>query len=134
MSASPDLIDANPDGKLVLVVDDEFDVLSAYTMLFEFRGFRVRTAGNGVEALAAAARARPDVIVSDLMMPLMDGAELCLRCRADPALRDIPFILTSAGIPRKDLAIPCDSFFKKPIRFETLLAEIEQLVAARGQR
>jgi CheY-like chemotaxis protein len=133
MSAPPDIIDANPDGQLVLVVDDEFDVLSAYTMLFEFHGFRVRTAGNGVEALAAAARETPDVIVSDLMMPLMDGAELCLRCRADPVLRDIPIILTSAGIPRKDLAIPCDTFFKKPIRFETLLAEIELLLAARGQ-
>ncbi len=45
-----------------------------------------------------------------------------------------PFILTSAGIPRKDLAIPCDVFLKKPIRFEALLAEIDQLTAARGQR
>ena len=133
MSAPPDLIDANPDGKLVLVVDDEFDVLSAYTMLFEFRGFRVRTAGNGAEALAAAARETPDIIVSDLMMPVMDGAELCLRCRADPALRDIPFILTSAGIPRKDQVIPCDSFFKKPIRFEALAEEIDRLIAARAQ-
>jgi len=134
MSSDPDIIDANPDGKLVLVVDDEFDVLSAYTMLFEFHGYRVRTAGNGVEALAAAARELPDVIVSDLMMPLMDGAELCLRCRADPALREVPVILTSAGIPRKDLAIPCDVFLKKPIRFEALLAEIQQLIAARGGR
>jgi CheY-like chemotaxis protein len=132
MSAPPDIIDTNPDGKLVLVVDDEFDVLSAYTMLFEFHGFRVRTAGNGAEALAAAARERPDVIVSDLMMPVMDGAELCLRCRADPALRDVPFILTSAGIPRKDLVIPCDTFFKKPIRFEALVEEIGKLTAARA--
>ena len=134
MSTSPDLIDINPDGKLVLVVDDEFDVLSAYTMLFEFRGFRVRTAANGAEALAAAALDTPDVIVSDLMMPVMDGAELCLQCRDDPTLRDVPFILTSAGIPRKDLVIPCDSFLKKPIRFDVLLQEIEQLLAARGQQ
>jgi CheY-like chemotaxis protein len=134
MNTSPDIIDINPDGKLVLVVDDEFDVLSAYTMLFEFRGFRVRTAANGAEALAAAARDTPDVIVSDLMMPVMDGAELCLQCRADPALREVPFILTSAGIPRKDLAIPCDIFLKKPIRFEVLVQEIDQLIASRGQQ
>lgn len=133
MSAPPDIIDANPDGKLVLVVDDEFDVLSAYTMLFEFRGFRVRTAGNGAEALAAIALERPDIVVSDLMMPVMDGTQLCLRLRADPALRDIPFILASAGIPRKDIAVPYDTFFKKPIRFEVLLEEIDKLIAARGQ-
>ncbi|MFS2004208.1 response regulator [Duganella sp. CT11-25] len=134
MSVPPAIIDANPDGKLVLVVDDEFDVLSAYTMLFEFRGFRVRTAGNGAEALAAAALDTPDIVVSDLMMPVMDGAQLCLRWRADPALREIPFILASAGIPRKDLAVPYDSFFKKPIRFEVLLEEINKLIAARGRR
>jgi CheY-like chemotaxis protein len=134
MSTSPDIIDANPDGKLVLVVDDEFDVLSAYTMLFEFRGFRVRTAGNGAEALAAAARETPDIVVSDLMMPVMDGAQLCLRWRADPALREIPFILASAGIPRHDLVVPCDTFFRKPIRFDVLLDEINKLIAARDRR
>ncbi len=132
MSVPPEIIDANPDGKLVLVVDDEFDVLSAYTMLFEYHGFRVRTAGNGAEALAAAALERPDIVVSDLMMPVMDGAELCGRWRADAALRDIPFILASAGIPRKDVVIPCDTFFKKPVRFEVLLEEISKLIAARG--
>lgn len=47
MSDFPATPDAHPDGKLILVVDDEFDVLSAYTMLFEYRGYRVRTAGNG---------------------------------------------------------------------------------------
>jgi CheY-like chemotaxis protein len=134
MSAPPDIIDINPHGKLVLVVDDEFDVLSAYTMLFEYRGFRVRTASNGVEALAAAARERPDIVVSDLMMPVMDGAQLCLKWRADPALSAIPFILASAGIPRKDLVVAYDTFFKKPIRFEVLLEEINRLIAARGQR
>ena len=134
MSTPSDIIDANPDGKLVLVVDDEFDVLSAYTMLFEYRGFRVRTAGNGAEALAVAARERPDIVLSDMMMPVMDGAELCMRWRTDPALRDIPFILASAGILRQDLVVPYDTFFKKPIRFDVLLEEINKLIAARGQR
>lgn len=132
MSDFPAIMDANPDGKLILVVDDEFDVLSAYTMLFEYRGYRVRTAGNGAEALELAARERPDVVVSDYMMPVMDGAELCLQWRADPALRAIPFILASAGIPRKDEVIPYDTFFRKPIRFEVLLDEIARLIAGTG--
>jgi CheY-like chemotaxis protein len=131
MNDVPAIMDANPDGKLILVVDDEFDVLSAYTMLFEYRGFRVRTAANGVQALELAARERPDIVVSDYMMPVLDGGQLCLQWRADPALRDIPFILASAGIPRKDLVLPYDTFFRKPVRFEVLLDEINRLIAAR---
>lgn len=132
MSDHRAIMDSNPDGKLILVVDDEFDVLSAYTMLFEFRGFRVRTAANGADALAVAQRERPDVVLSDYMMPVMNGADLCVAWRADPALHAIPFILTSAGILPKDLRPPCDSFFRKPVSFDTLLDEINRLIARRG--
>lgn len=120
--------DSNPDGKLILVVDDEFDLLSAYTMLFELKGFRVRTAGNGIEALAAARRERPDLVLSDFMMPVMNGGELCLAWRADPALRDIPFILSSAGIIPGAVQPVYDSFFRKPVSFDVLLAEIGKLL------
>lgn len=129
MSDLPLLADAHPDGKLILVVDDEFDVLSAYTMLFEYRGYRVRTAGNGEEALAAAALERPDIVISDYMMPIMDGAQLCLLWRSDPDLRNVPFILASAGLLRRDEVLPYDAFFRKPVQFETLLAEIARLLA-----
>jgi CheY-like chemotaxis protein len=123
-------MDSAPDGKLILVVDDEFDVLSAYTMLFEFSGFRVITAGNGAEALAAARRQRPDIVVSDYMMPVMNGADMCVAWRADPALSAIPIIMTSAGIlPRSPLP-PYDSFYRKPVPFDVLLAEIRRLIAA----
>jgi CheY-like chemotaxis protein len=128
MSDHPALMDSNPDGKLILVVDDEFDVLSAYTMLFEFRGFRVRTAGNGAEALAAARRERPDIVVSDYMMPIMNGADLCAAWRAEPALAAIPFILTSAGILPRALHVPYDLFYRKPVAFDTLLDAIQQLI------
>ena len=132
MSDHPALMESNPDGKIILVVDDEFDVLSAYTMLFEFRGFRVRTAANGAEALALARRERPDIVVSDYMMPVMNGADLCVAWRDDPALRGIPFILASAGILPRDLLPPYDMFFRKPVPFDTLLAAINQLIASRG--
>jgi CheY-like chemotaxis protein len=132
MSDHPATTDSNPDGKLILVVDDEFDVLSAYTVLFEYRGFRVRTATNGVEALAAARRERPDIVVSDYMMPVMNGAALCTAWRADPALCEIPFILASAGILPKDLQPACDRFFRKPVPFDTLMTEIQQLIVREG--
>lgn len=126
-------MDGAPDGKLILVVDDEFDVLSAYTMLFEFSGFRVLTASNGAEALAAARRQRPDIVVSDYMMPVMNGADLCVAWRADPALSAIPIIMTSAGIlPRTPLP-PYDSFYRKPVAFDVLLAEIRRLIAAASE-
>lgn len=133
MSDFPAYPDAHPDGKLILVVDDEFDVLSAYTMLFEYRGYRVRTAGNGEEALAVAASERPDIVVSDYMMPVMDGAQLCLLWRSDPDLRQVPFILCSAGLLRRDEVLPYDTFFRKPVPFEALVAEIARLIAAREQ-
>jgi len=133
MSDFPAYPDAHPDGKLILVVDDEFDVLSAYTMLFEYRGYRVRTAGNGEEALAVAAIERPDIVISDYMMPVMDGAELCLMWRSDPDLRQVPFILASAGLLRRDEVLPYDTFFRKPVPFEALVAEIARLIAAREQ-
>lgn len=131
MSDFPATPDAHPDGKLILVVDDEFDVLSAYAMLFEYRGYRVRTAGNGEEALAKAALERPDIVISDYMMPVMDGAQLCLLWRADPDLRHIPFILASAGLLRRDEVLPYDTFFRKPVPFEALVTEIARLIAAR---
>lgn len=130
MSDFPAHPDAHPDGKLILVVDDEFDVLSAYTMLFEYRGYRVRTAGNGEEALAVAASERPDIVISDYMMPVMDGAQLCLLWRSDPDLRQVPFILCSAGLLRRDEVLPYDTFFRKPVPFEALVAEIARLIAA----
>jgi len=133
MSDFPAYPDAHPDGKLILVVDDEFDVLSAYTMLFEYRGYRVRTAGNGEEALAVAAIERPDIVISDYMMPVMNGAQLCLMWRSDPDLRQVPFILASAGLLRRDEVLPYDTFFRKPVPFEALVAEIARLIAAREQ-
>ena len=133
MSDFPAYPDAHPDGKLILVVDDEFDVLSAYTMLFEYRGYRVRTAGNGEEALAMAALERPAIVISDYMMPVMDGAQLCLLWRSDPDLRQVPFILCSAGLLRRDEVLPYDTFFRKPVPFELLLAEIARLIAEHDQ-
>lgn len=130
MSDFPAHPDAHPDGKLILVVDDEFDVLSAYAMLFEYRGYRVRTAGNGEEALAMAALERPDIVISDYMMPVMDGAQLCLLWRSDPDLRQVPFILCSAGLLRRDEVLPYDTFFRKPVPFEALVTEIARLIAA----
>jgi CheY-like chemotaxis protein len=79
----------------VLLVDDEMDLLELYTDVLEVMGYQVIHAHDGLEALALAHRQRPDLIVTDWMMPRMDGVELCQHVLQDPELKDIPIILHS---------------------------------------
>ncbi len=118
-----------PDAKTILVVDDEFDIVTVYTMLFSYYGYRVLSAANGRDALAAIALQPPDLIVSDYMMPQMDGVALCRALRQDEVLRHIPFILLSAAFPQDLSQLPCDAFLKKPVQFELLYAQVERLLA-----
>jgi PAS domain S-box-containing protein len=86
--------------RLLLLVDDDPVQCKLHRLQLEERGFRVSTASDGQEALAQARRNVPDAIVSDHLMPDMDGFELCLAIRADPVLAHVPFVLASAsGVP-----------------------------------
>lgn len=79
----------------VLLVDDEMDLLELYTDVLEVMGYQVIHAHDGLEALALAHQHRPDLIVTDWMMPRMDGVELCQHVLQDPELKAIPLILHS---------------------------------------
>jgi len=128
-----DLADrVSPDAKTILLVDDEFDIVTVYTMLFAYHGYRTVGASSGREALAAIEREAPDLIVSDYMMPMMNGLDLCWAVRRDPALREIPFILLSAALPENAGELPCDALLKKPVLFEQLIAEVGRLLDVRG--
>lgn len=83
-------------GALVLIVDDSPDARAMYGAFLRFSGFRVVTANNGVEALAAAHAEWPAIIVMDLAMPQMDGWEAIRHLRADPMTADIPIVALSA--------------------------------------
>ncbi|MFP2932147.1 PleD family two-component system response regulator [Pyxidicoccus sp. 3LG] len=80
----------------VLLVDDEPSLLDLYTLVLEDMGYVVATAADGEQALQMAPRLRPDLIITDLMMPRMNGLELCLCLREDPRLREIPVIIHSS--------------------------------------
>lgn len=122
-------IQPSPRRYAVLIVDDEIDITSTFSMLFEVHGFSVRTASNGIEALAALAESLPDLIVSDCMMPLMDGLELCRRVRADAAMAGIPIILMSGAPDRHDLtSVTYDAFLKKPFLFSRLMTAVRKLL------
>jgi len=79
----------------ILLVDDEADLLELYTDVLEVMGYEVIQAHDGQEALEMARRQRPDLLVTDWMMPHLDGVELCQRLLRDPKLAGLPIILHS---------------------------------------
>lgn len=106
---------------VVLVVDDEPSLRDLVQFSLEGAGYRVVTAPDGAAALALLAASRPDVIVSDVMMPVLDGRALCRAVKADPALAAIPVILTSAAGAAAVRDAPCDFFIPKPFDIAALL-------------
>lgn len=82
-------------GQRILVVDDESQQLKLMRIHFTQLGFDVDVASSGAEALSAARACRPDAIVSDTLLPIMDGFQLCAEVRRDPALAQVPFVLLS---------------------------------------
>jgi two-component system, cell cycle response regulator DivK len=107
-----------PVSPFILVVDDQEPVRQlAAAILTQYLGARTDEAADGAEALARVAAHRPDLVLTDLMMPGVDGAELARRLKADPATRDLPIIAMSGGPNREEaLAAGCDDFIAKPFR------------------
>ena len=112
----------------ILIIDDEPQIVRALELLMQREGFEVRSASDGVEALSAIEDAAPDLILLDLMMPRMDGFELCQKIRLNPAWKNmIIVILTAKGrdIEReKGMALGADHYVTKP--FST--REVVQLI------
>ena len=111
----------------ILLIDDEGDLLTAWALLLELDGFDVLTATSGRDGLATARAAKPEVIVTDLMMPGMDGASGCRALRADRELHAVPIILWTAStqVPR---GTQCDVVLHKPIARETMVRNIRSLL------
>jgi two-component system chemotaxis response regulator CheY len=117
-------------GKRVLVVDDDPDIRELLFTALEDEGFEVVPAGNGQEALAIIQTFRPDVIVLDLMMPVMDGWQFASALRARD--EDIPIVLLSAA---RDLrshakALSAAEIIEKPFDLSELLPKIARVASA----
>ncbi len=119
---------------MALVVDDNADMRDYVTEILS-HDYRVETAENGLEALEAARVGRPDVIVSDIMMPEMDGLELVSRLKADEALRNVPIILLTAKASREEVVTGLDSgaddYLGKPFGPTELKARVHAAVRLR---
>lgn len=116
--------------KTVLVVDDEYALAETLRDVLELEGYRVRTAENGVDALDWMSREKPDLVMLDVMMPVMDGIETLKRMRSDDALHEVPVLLMSAvpqvaldAIDENDVS----GFLRKPFELQLLLDEVQRL-------
>ncbi len=117
----------------LLVVEDNTDILNLLDTTLTFKGYRVVTARNGNEALAAIEKERPIVIVTDILMPQMDGFSLVHHLRINPNTRDIPIIFLSATYVTPEdksfaMTLGVIQFIEKPVNFEEFLPALEKLV------
>ena len=110
----------DPEGVLkVLVVDDESTMRFLLRMLFETEGYEVVEANHGVAALARVEEEQPDLVVTDLMMPVMSGRELIEHLRADSGTAGIPIIVLSANASPS--VHEADAILRKPFDIENLV-------------
>jgi CheY-like chemotaxis protein len=120
--------------KTVLVVDDEWAIAEVLEAILGDEGYRVEMASNGRQGLARLAAQKPDVIMLDFMMPIMDGPAMLVALADDPATRNIPVIVMSS-LPEETIAGRCNgyaAFLRKPFRIPEVLRLIEMALNGRG--
>lgn len=122
----------------ILVVEDAHSLRTDIVEMLEYEGYAVASAENGKVALDLAQTFRPDVIVSDIMMPVMDGLKLLAALRADGATATIPLIFLTARTDRVDMRqgmeLGADDFVTKPFHAVELLATVQTQVKKKQQR
>lgn len=119
--------------KCILVVEDQEDNRQILRDLLGNAGYELIEAENGEEALAAVAKRRPDLILMDIQLPIMDGHEATRRIRTNPDLKSVPIIAVTsyalAGDEDKALAAGCDGYICKPYSPRELLAKVRTYLA-----
>jgi two-component system, OmpR family, alkaline phosphatase synthesis response regulator PhoP len=120
------------DRKRILVVDDEIYIVHILEFSLTMEGYQVLTASDGEEALSVIEQERPDLVVLDIMMPKLDGYEVCRRLRQDEQFQNLPVILLSAkGRPidrEAGLEAGADDYITKPFSPRKLLEKMRELL------
>lgn len=118
--------------KKILIVDDEQDIVELVKYNLEKEGYKCYTANNGEEAVAKAKKKLPDLILLDIMMPIMDGIEACRQIRQDASLTDVYIaFLTARGEEYSELAafdVGADDYITKPIKPRLLISRIKAIL------
>jgi DNA-binding response OmpR family regulator len=119
----------------ILIADDEPNIVLALELLMRREGYEIRTVGDGEAAVEAARQFRPDLILLDVMMPRMDGYEVCQRLRADPALKGVSIVmLTAKGreVEReKGMALGADLYITKPFSTRDVVRKVKEVLASK---
>ena len=119
----------------ILVVDDEVYILHILDFSLGAEGFDVITANNGELAIEKARQSRPDLIVLDIMMPVLDGYETCRRLKEDPLTKEIPVVLLTAKGREVDKRLGFEvgavDYIIKPFSPSRLIERIEEIIGCR---
>ncbi|NOS78851.1 MAG: response regulator transcription factor [Nitrospira sp.] len=122
---------SSPSAKKILIVEDEKDILQLVKLYLEKEGYRTVTASTGSEGLAQVRTEKPDLIVLDLMLPEIDGLEICKRLRSAPDTAMLPIIMLTAKAEESDtiigLELGADDYVTKPFSPKTLVARVKAL-------
>jgi two-component system response regulator MprA len=115
------------EAKTILIVDDEFAIVDSLTEILAWEGFAVLTAANGAGGLHILESERPDWMLVDLMMPVMNGVELCRKVRSLGWAAKMPIVLMSAAAapPASDGAACWNVYLRKPFKVADLLRALE---------
>jgi len=121
----------------ILIVDDEPYVLALLKKIFEIAKFQVLTAKNGVEGLEVLGRQYPDIILSDIMMPVMNGYEFLNRVQQDEQLKHIPFVFLTAKDKPVDIEIGMklgvDDYVVKGSNPQVIIDKVNAVLVRRGK-
>ncbi len=123
--------------KIILIVEDEEDILALLHFNLIKAGYKVNCAVDGEEALASVASDKPDLMLLDLMLPGIDGLEICRRLRADEATSEIPIIMLTACGEEADvvtgLELGADDYVTKPFSIKVLLARVQTVMRRKSE-
>jgi CheY-like chemotaxis protein len=119
--------------RTILVVEDEFDVQQVVAEILRDEGYEVTVCGNGREALERLRKHRPDIVVMDMMMPLLSGLQVLEEMEKSPGLKDVPVILMSEVSPPSREPRRWRTFLKKPFRLDQLLDAVSRASGVAGR-
>ena len=118
--------------KKILIIEDNLDILETTAEILELKGYKVLVAKNGIKGLELAITKRPNLIISDIMMPKMDGYEVLNKLRLDAKTAMIPFMFLTAKVQKRDMlqetVYKAERYLTKPFTMAELLKAVKETI------